>query len=336
MTLVVPDVVPAPAAPSSPYAELRASLAAVRGRTHPSVAVPGQSGATPGARTVKLGSRLVGDGEPCLFIGEIGINHNGDVDLCRELVSASVAAGCEVVKFQKRTIDVVYSREELDRPRESPFGTTNRQLKQALEFGADAYDAIAEHCARLGVAWTASCWDEASVDVMERWAPPFYKIASASLTDDHLLRHHRATGRPLVLSTGMSSLAEIDHAVDVLGTHDLVLLHCTSTYPAVAEELNLRAIPVLAERYGVPVGYSGHERELATAVAAVALGACIVERHVTLDRGLWGSDQAASLQPEEMTHLAAMVRQVEQALGDGRKRVYASEIPVRDKLRRVG
>lgn len=286
-------------------------------------------------RTVKLGTRLVGDGEPCLFIGEIGINHNGDADLAKKLVSASAAAGCEVVKFQKRTVEVVYSPEELARPRENPFGPTNGDLKRGLELGVEEYREIDEHCSSLGVDWTASCWDEKSVDVMERFSPPFYKIASASLTDDHLLRHHRCTGRPLVLSTGMSTIAEIDHAVEVLGTDDLVLLHCTSTYPAPAGELNLKAIPVLAERYGVPIGYSGHEQELGPAVAAVALGACVVERHVTTDRKLWGSDQAASLQPEELAELITTVRSVELALGDGAKRVYDSEIPVREKLRRV-
>lgn len=287
-------------------------------------------------KPVKLGSRLVGDGEPCLFIGEIGINHNGDLDLCRRLIAASAGAGCEAVKFQKRTVEVVYDAADLARPRENPFGPTNGDLKRGLELGVEAYDAIADLCLAEGMAWTASCWDEGSVDFMERYSPPFYKIASASLTDDGLLRHHRSTGRPLVLSTGMSSLAEIDHAVEVLGTEDLVLLHCTSTYPSVAEELNLRAIPVLAERYGVPVGYSGHEREIGPSIAAVALGACVVERHITLDRSMWGSDQSASLEPGEIRSLVDTVRTIEPSLGDGIKRVYDSEVPIRAKLRRVG
>jgi N-acetylneuraminate synthase len=287
-------------------------------------------------RPVKLGSRLVGQGEPCFFVGEIGINHNGNVELCKQLIAAAANAGCEVVKFQKRTVDVVYGSDELSRLRDSPFGTTNGDLKRALEFGVEAYDDIASYCLSEGISWTASCWDEASVDMMERYSPPFYKIASASLTDDNLLRHHRRTGRSLVLSTGMSSLTEIDHAVEVLGHEDLVLLHCTSTYPSKPEELNLRAIPFLALRYGVPVGYSGHERELTPALGAVALGACVVERHVTLDRGLWGSDQAASLEPGEMATLITEVRTLESALGDGNKRVYDSELAVRAKLRRVG
>jgi N-acetylneuraminate synthase len=285
---------------------------------------------------VDLGNRLVGDGNPCMVIAEIGINHNGDLKLCKDLIEASTKAGCEVVKFQKRTVETVFSAEELERPRESPFGTTNGDLKRALEFGPKDYEAIDEFCDSLGVRWTASCWDEGSVDVIEAFNPPFYKIASASLTDDALLRRHRETGRPVVLSTGMSTLAEIDHAVEVLDTDKLVLLHCTSTYPSSADELNLRAIQSMSDRYGVPVGYSGHEQELSTTVAAVALGACVVERHVTLDRGMWGSDQPASLQPDELARLVTDIRGVERALGDGHKRVYDSELPIRAKLRRIG
>jgi N-acetylneuraminate synthase len=285
---------------------------------------------------VDLGNRLVGDGNPCMVIAEIGINHNGDLKLCKDLIEASTKAGCEVVKFQKRTVETVFSAEELGRPRESPFGTTNGDLKRALEFGPEEYEAIDKFCDSLGVRWTASCWDEGSVDVIEAFNPPFYKIASASLTDDALLRRHRETGRPVVLSTGMSTLAEIDHAVEILDTDKLVLLHCTSTYPSSADELNLRAIQSMSDRYGVPVGYSGHEQELSTTVAAVALGACVVERHVTLDRGMWGSDQPASLQPDELARLVTDIRGVERALGDGHKRVYDSELPIRAKLRRIG
>jgi N-acetylneuraminate synthase len=233
-------------------------------------------------------------------------------------------------------VDVVFTADELARPRESPFGTINGDLKRGLEFGSDEYAAIDAFCRSLGIQWTASCWDEGSVDFLEAFEPPFYKIASASLTDDHLLRRHRATGRPIVMSTGMSTLEEIDHAVEVLGTENLVLLHCTSTYPASADELNLRAIQALRDRYGVPVGYSGHEQELSTTVAAVALGACVIERHVTLDRTSWGSDQPASLEPDELARLVTDIRGVERAIGDGQKRVYDSELPIKAKLRRVG
>ncbi|NNN20347.1 MAG: N-acetylneuraminate synthase [Acidimicrobiaceae bacterium] len=285
---------------------------------------------------VDLGFCKVGDGHPVLVIAEIGINHNGDLDLCRQIMAAATEAGCGAVKFQKRTIDLVYSAEELDRPRDSPFGSTNRDLKSGLEFGDDAYDQIAELCTSLGVAWTASCWDENSVAFIERYEPPFYKIASASLTDDNLLRRHRETGRPLVLSTGMSSLAQIDHAVEILGNESLILMQCTSAYPTIPDELNLRVIDTLKKRYGVPVGFSAHDQSLAASVAAVALGACIIERHVTIDRSMWGSDQAASLEPKELTELIHDVRLVERSLGDGIKRVYESEISVCNKLRRIG
>lgn len=286
--------------------------------------------------TVDIAGRRVGADEPCFVVAEIGINHNGDLSLARKLISAAVTAGCDAVKFQKRTVDVVYSADELERPRESPFGATNGELKRGLEFDKEAFAAIDDTCRMLGTVWFASCWDEASVDFLEAFDPPCYKIASASLTDDDLLRHHRQYGRPIILSTGMSELKEIDRAVEILGTDDLILLHATSTYPSQSEELNLRAIATLRERYGVPIGYSGHEVGLAASVAARALGACMVERHITLDRAMWGSDQAASVEPSGFQRLVKDIRAVESALGDGVKVVYDSEIPVQDKLRRVG
>jgi N-acetylneuraminate synthase len=285
---------------------------------------------------VQIGDRWVGDGEPCYVVAEIGINHNGDLDVARRLIAAAAYAGCDAVKLQKRTIDVVYTAEELAKPRESVFGPTNGDLKRGLEFGLPQYRVIDDYCRQNGLAWFASCWDEASVDFLEQFDPPCYKIASASLTDDALLRHHRATGRPIIASTGMSTLAEIDHAVEVLGREQLVLMHTTSTYPSKPEELNLRAIVTLRERYGVPVGYSGHEIGLATSVTAAALGACIVERHITLDRAMWGSDQAASVEPHGFARLIRDIRVLPAAMGDGVKRVYDSEVPVRQKLRRVG
>jgi len=286
--------------------------------------------------TVKIGQTLVGDGQPVYVIGEIGINHNGDLSVAKKLIDEAAAAGCGAVKFQKRTVDVVFSAEELGRLRESPFGTTNGELKRALEFGADQYQVIDSYSQAAGVHWFASCWDEASVDFMERYNPPVYKIASASLTDDNLLRHHRKTGRPIILSTGMSSQAQVDHAIEVLGTKDLIILHTTSAYPANIGELNLTLIPKLRERYGVPVGYSGHETGLVTTAAAVALGACVVERHITLDRAMWGSDQSASVEPQGLRRLVREIRAVESALGDGIKRVTEAEVPVMKKLRRVG
>lgn len=286
-------------------------------------------------KAVVIAGRPVGPGHPCTLVAEIGINHNGDVSIAKKLISAAVLASCDAVKFQKRTVDVVYSAEELAKPRENPFGQTNGDLKRGLEFGVDAYRTIDQYCRQHDILWFASAWDEASVDFMEQFDPPCYKIASASLTDDGLLKHHRLTGKPLILSTGMSTLEEIDHAVEVVGTENLILMHTTSTYPCALTELNLKAIPALIERYQVPVGYSGHEVGLATSVATVAMGACMIERHITLDRAMWGSDQAASVEPHGFAHLVRDVRNIETAMGDGIKKVYESERPVRDKLRRV-
>lgn len=288
------------------------------------------------ANEVKIAGRLIGDGEPCFIVAEIGINHNGDVDIARKLISAAMVAGCEAVKFQKRTIEVVYTREDLSKPRESPFGDTNGDLKRGLEFGLTQYRQIDEYCRMQKMIWFASCWDEASVDFIEQFHPPCYKVASASLTDDHLLRHHRSTGRPLIISTGMSTIEQVDHAVEVLGTDDLIILHCTSTYPSSVAELNLRCIKTLKDRYRVPVGYSGHEVGLSTSVGAAVMGACMIERHITLDRAMWGSDQAASVEPHGISRMVRDIRAIETALGDGSKRVYDSEIPIQKKLRRVG
>jgi len=285
---------------------------------------------------VKIGKKFVGDGHPCYVIAEIGINHNGDIDLAKRLISVAIAAGCDAVKFQKRTVEIVYTAEELNKPRESPFGTTNGDLKRALEFGLDEYREIDTYCRAVKMPWFASCWDEPSVDLISQFDVPCFKIASASLTDDNLLRYTRATGKPLIASTGMSTIAEIDHAVEVMGRESLVLLHTCSTYPSQYPELNLRVIPALKERYKLPVGYSGHETGIPSTVAAVALGACCVERHITMDRAMWGSDQAASLEPNGISRVVRDIRLIEQSMGDGIKRVVPSEVPVIKKLRRVG
>jgi N-acetylneuraminate synthase len=285
---------------------------------------------------IKIAGQMIGSSHPCYVVAEIGINHNGDLSLAKRLIDVAVTAGCNAVKFQKRTVEVVYTKAELDRPRDSPFGTTNGELKRALEFGAIQYGEIDAYCKSKGIVWFASPWDEASVDFLERFNVPCHKIASASLTDDNLLRRIRATRKPIILSTGMSTLEQIDHAVDVLGRNDLLLLHATSTYPASYEELNLKVIPVLAKRFGLPVGYSGHETGIASSVAAVALGAVMIERHLTLDRAMWGSDQAASLEPNGMTRLMRDIRLVETAFGDGQKRLLERERPIMEKLRRVG
>jgi N-acetylneuraminate synthase len=288
-------------------------------------------------KPVKIGDRLVGPGRPCFVVAEIGINHNGDINIARELISAAVLAGCDAVKFQKRTIEVVYTPEDLARPRESPFGRLNGDLKRGLEFGYEQYGAIDRYCKEKSILWTASCWDEGSVDFMEQFDPPYYKIASACLTDDKLLRYHRSKGRPIVLSTGMSTLKQIRHAVEVLGgTDELIILHCTSTYPSKPEELDLRVIQTLNTEFNCPVGYSGHEVGLQTTYAAVVVGACYVERHISLDRALWGTDQAASVERGGFVRLVRDIRVIERALGDGVKKVHESEKPILGKLRRVG
>lgn len=285
---------------------------------------------------IRIGSKLVGAGHPCYIIAEIGINHNGDIELAKRLITIAVAAGCDAVKFQKRTVDVVYTAEELAKPRESPFGLTNGDLKRGLEFTYEEYQEIDRYCAQVKIPWFASCWDEASVDFIDQFNPPCFKIASASLTDDNLLRHTRATGKPLLLSTGMSTLEQVDHAVEILGKQDLILLHACSTYPAYYEELNLKVIQTLKDRYEVPVGYSGHETGLPSSLISVAMGACIVERHITQDRSMWGSDQAASLEPNGIGRLASYIRLAERSMGDGVKRVLERERPIIHKLRRVG
>jgi N-acetylneuraminate synthase len=285
---------------------------------------------------VRIGDHLVGDGLRCFIVAEIGINHNGSVDIAKKLIDAAALAGCDAVKFQKRTVEVVYTAEELAKPRENPFGPTNGDLKYGLEFGQKQYEQIDAYCREKNILWFASCWDEGAVDFMEQFDPPCYKIASASLTDDNLLLHHRCYGRPIIISTGMSTLDEIDHAMDVLGRDNLIVLHCTSTYPSQVEELNLSAIQMLSQRYDVPIGYSGHEVGLAPSLGATALGACMIERHITLDRAMWGSDQAASVEWQGFWRLVKDVRALEKAMGDGVKRVYPSEVPIIKKLRRIG
>lgn len=286
-------------------------------------------------KTVKIADKHIGDGYPCFIIAEIGINHNGSVKLAKKMIDIAVTTGCDAVKFQKRTVDVVYTKEELAKERKSVFGNTNGDLKRGLEFGEAEYKEIDEYCKRKGILWFASCWDEGSVDFIEKFNPPCYKIASASLTDDNLLKYTKAKGKPILLSTGMSSMEEIRHAVEILGEDNLIIFHCTSTYPSNAEEMNLRVIETFKKEFNCPIGYSGHERGVTPSVLAVALGACAVERHITVDRTNWGSDQAASLEMAGLYHMVRDIRQVPVLLGDGKKVVYPREIPIIDKLRRV-
>jgi len=288
------------------------------------------------AKAVRIGNKLVGYGQPTYIIAEIGINHNGSLDIAKKLIDAAFLSGCDAVKFQKRTIEVVYTPEELAKPRENPFGPTNGDLKRGLEFSYDHYAALDKYCREKGITWFASCWDEGAVDFIEKFNPPCYKIASASLTDDNLLKYHRKCGKPLLLSTGMADMPLIEHAVEVLGKDELIVLHCTSTYPSKVGELNLKGIITLKEKFPeIPIGYSGHEVGLATSLAAVCLGACVIERHITLDRAMWGSDQAASVEPQGFMRLVRDIRTVEAAMGDGYIKIYDSEKPIISKLRRV-
>jgi len=284
----------------------------------------------------EIGEKIVGDGRPVFFVAEIGINHNGSVETAKKLIDLAVRCGADAVKFQKRTIELIYTQKELETPRESVFGKTNGDLKRGLEFGEKQYREIDEYCRRSRILWFASCWDEESVDFIDRFDPPCYKIASASLTDDHLLRYTRSKNKPIILSTGMSTIEQIDHAVEVLGTDRLAILHCVATYPSEDHELNLLVIKSFGERFpGVPIGYSGHEKSgVAASIMAVVLGACILERHITLDRTMWGSDQAASLEPRGLELLMRDIRKWEVFRGDGVKRVYDSELPIIKKLRR--
>ncbi len=288
-------------------------------------------------RLRRVGNRLVGPGQPVYVIGEIGINHNGDLRTALALIDQALAAGMDAVKFQKRTPEVCTPREMWDLERDTPWGRmTYLEYRHRVEFDAEQYRQIDEYCRDIGMDWFASPWDIESIDFLGAYAPPAYKVASASLTDDALLRALRATGTTVILSTGMSTPEQIRHAVEVLGSRNIVLLHATSTYPAPPEQLNLRMIETLAAEYpNVPIGYSGHEVGLQSTLCAVALGAVMVERHITLDRAMWGSDQSASVEPEGMRRLVRDIRVIESALGDGVKQVYPGELAAMKKLRRV-
>ena len=263
------------------------------------------------------------------IIAEIGINHNGDIKIAKKLIDMAVFAGCDAVKFQKRTIEDVYTPEELARPRESVFGTTNGDQKRGLEFGLKEYQEIDRYCKERKIEWFASPWDLKSVDFLEQFDLPYYKVASPMLTNDKLLK--RLKGK-VILSTGMSTIEQIDHAVEILGKP--TILHCTSTYPSNIEELNLKVIPFLKQRYKCKIGYSGHSTGIVEPIMAVIIGATMIEKHITLDRAMWGSDQSASLEPDGLNKMVRDIRNISKVLGDGIKKVYDSEIPIMEKLRK--
>jgi sialic acid synthase SpsE len=285
---------------------------------------------------VSVGKKAIGAGEPVYIIAEIGINHNGDIEIAKQLMDVAVETGCDAVKFQKRTPEICVPEEQKSIPRETPWGSmTYFEYKKRIEFEQKEFEQIDAYAKKIGIDWFASPWDVPSVDFLEGFNVPCQKIASACLTDSELLTAINKTRTTTILSTGMSSMQEIDKAVSLLNDVPLAIAQATSTYPAEASELNLRAIQTFAEKYKVPVGYSGHERGLQVTIAAVALGATFIERHITLDRSMWGTDHSASLEPEGLKKLVRDIRIVELALGDGKKKVYESEIPIRAKLRRV-
>jgi N-acetylneuraminate synthase len=286
-------------------------------------------------RTVDIGSRPVGERQPVYIIAEVGINHNGSLDLAKKLIDAAVLSGCNAVKFQKRTPELCVPKEQRNVVRETPWGMmTYLEYRKRIEFGQREFEEIDRYCREKKIDWFASCWDEDSVDFIEQFNPVCYKVASASLTDHRLLEYTCKTNRPIILSTGMSTWEEIRHSVAVVDPDRLLLAHSTSTYPCKPEELNLEMVRTLKQEFDCPVGYSGHEVGLQTTCAAVALGASFIERHITLDRATWGSDQAASIEPQGLMRLVRDIRVIEQAMGDGVKRVYDSERPVLKRLRR--
>ncbi len=287
-------------------------------------------------RELKIGDRIVGDGHPTYVIGEIGINHNGDLEAAKQLIDLAKWAGADAVKFQKRTPELAVPDDQKEKMRETPWGYISyMDYRYKVEFEEKEYREIDAHCKAKGMDWFVSAWDEPSVDFMEAFDPPCYKVPSASLTDIKLLNHLKATGRPIILSTGMSTMEEIRAGVALLGTDNLMLTHATSTYPCEPEELNLQMIQTLKDEFPVPVGYSGHEVGLVLSAVAVAMGASLVERHITLDRAMWGSDQAASVEPGGLQKLVKYIRVTEAAVGDGVKKVYDSELPSLEKLRRA-
>lgn len=288
------------------------------------------------AKELKIGKHVIGDGYPTYIIAEIGINHNGDIDIAEKMIRAAKKAGVDAVKFQKRTPLLCVPPEERNKMRETPWGyITYLEYREHVEFGKEEYTRIDKLCKSLDIDWFASVWDEESIDFLEQFDPIAYKVPSAALTDTGLVDKLNATGRPIILSTGMSTMEEIRKSVSHFDIDRLAITHATSAYPCKPEELNLRMVQTLANEFDCPVGYSGHETGLVPSAVAVGLGAHIIERHFTLDRAMWGTDQSASVEPGGMERLVKYIRVTELALGDGVKKVYDSERPSWNKLRRV-
>ena len=288
-----------------------------------------------GQRTIQIKDRMIGDDQPTYIIAEIGINHNGSLEIAKKLTDSAVSSGCDAVKFQKRTPHLCVPAQQQGVVKQTPWGTmTYLEYRNRVEFSEAEYREIDRYCKEKGIMWFASCWDEPSVDFLEQFSPVCHKVCSAALTNDNLLRRLNATGRPIILSTGMSTMKEIRHAVSLLDQDRLLIAHCTSSYACQPEDLNLNMIKTLRREFNCPIGYSGHELGLVTTCAAVAIGASFVERHITLDRGMWGNDQKASLEPGDLKRLVKDIREIEKALGDGTKQVYESEQTALLKLRK--
>jgi N-acetylneuraminate synthase len=287
------------------------------------------------SRTVRIGKKAVGDRQPVYIVAEVGINHNGDIDIAKKLIDIASVSGCDAVKFQKRDPAACVPRDQRSVMRDTPWGRmTYLEYRYKVEFGLEEYEEIRRHCTNRGIDWFASCWDLPSLEFIERFHPVCHKVASASLTDETLLRAIQSTGRPVILSTGMSTMEQIRHAVSLLDPDKLIVTHNTSTYPCPPPALNLRMIETLRREIHCPVGYSGHESGLQTTYAAVALGACLIERHITVDRAMWGSDHRASVEGTGLMRMVRDIRIVEMALGDGIKRVYEDERQLIRRLRR--
>lgn len=288
-------------------------------------------------RSIQVGKNIIGDGHPVLVIAEIGINHNGSLEIAKKLIDGAKVTGCDAVKFQKRTPEICVPKDQWYVERDTPWGRmTYIDYRHKVEFSKDDYSVIDKYCKEKDIVWFASCWDEEAVDFIEQFDVPFYKTASASLTDTNLLIKHKQINKPIIVSTGMSTMEEIETAEKIFEKKNILIAHSTSAYPCANEELNLSVITTLRNKYPtIPIGYSGHETGLAPTWAAVALGASFVERHITLDRAMWGSDQAASVEINGFNRLIRNIRDIEIALGDGVKKVYASELSQKTKLRRV-
>ena len=286
---------------------------------------------------MNLGDIKLTNNSPSYIIAEIGINHNGDIEIAKKLIKVAKETGCDAVKFQKRNPDVCVPEKQKNIMRETPWGYISYlDYKYKVEFEKREYDIINDYCKELGIHWFASPWDTDSVDFLAQYDIPALKVPSASLNDTELLSAMKKTSMPIILSTGMSTQKEVDEAINFFKGSNIALLHCVSTYPTPPEELNLNVIKTYKKKYPeIIIGYSGHETGLSTTYAAVALGAKIIERHITLDRSMWGTDHSASVEPHGLESLVSNIRDIELAMGDGIKNITPGEIPIREKLRRI-